>query len=130
MPITWTIAPLEHMAVCVAEGPVTLADMLACLDALEKAGAPPYQKILIATSGIAELSDLEVNQLASRIAALRNQGPFGEVAVVAGPSPRSSFAVLLQTLSVDRPLRLFATIHDARRWLGRRRASLAPKEGD
>ena len=72
MPRHWTIAPLEHMVVCVLEGVVTLNDMM---------GHRPVEK---------------------RQAHDESQGHDAS----------------------DRRLRVFRTLHDARRWL-----SNAPLDG-
>jgi hypothetical protein len=56
MSLSWTIAPLEKMVACTADGTVALPDMLAHYRALDEARAFPYQKTFIATAGISALS--------------------------------------------------------------------------
>jgi hypothetical protein len=125
MPLSWKIAPLERMVVCTAEGTVTLSDMLAYFRALDQAGAFPLQKIFIATAGASGLSREDIGVLANELQSRRKTSPFGEVAVVAGASRNAQLADIFRMLSqVDRPLFLCATIHDARRWLATRRASI------
>jgi hypothetical protein len=125
MPLSWKIAPLERMVVCTAQGTVGLPDMLAYFRALDEAGAFPYQKIFIATAGVSELSQEDLRVVADELRSRRKSGRFGEVAVVAGASRNNALADIFRMLSqVDRPLFMCATIHDARRWLARRRASM------
>jgi hypothetical protein len=125
MPLSWKIAPLERMVVCTAEGTATLSDMLAYFRTLDQAGAFPLQKIFIATAGASGLSREDIGVLANELQSRRKTSPFGEVAVVAGASRNAQLADIFRMLSqVDRPLFLCATIHDARRWLATRRASI------
>jgi hypothetical protein len=125
MPLSWKIAPLEQMVVCTAERTVTQSDMLVYFRALDQAGAFPLQKIFIATAGASGLSPQDIGVLANELHSRRKTSPFGEVAVVAGASRNGQLADIFRMLSqVDRPLFLCATIHDARRWLATRRASI------
>lgn len=125
MPLSWKIAPLERMVVCTAEGTVGLPDMLAYFRALDEARAFPYQKIFIATAGVSELSQEDLRVVTKELRSRRKDGPFGEIAVVAGTSRNKALADIFRMLSqVDRPLFICATIHDARQWLARRRASM------
>ena len=113
------------MVVCTAEGTVTLSDMLAYFRALDQAGAFPLQKIFIATAGASGLSPEDIGVLANELQSRRKTSPFGEVAVVAGASRNGQLADIFRMLSqIDRPLFLCAKIHDARRWLATRRASM------
>jgi hypothetical protein len=123
MSLSWTIAPLEQMVVCTAEGTITLPDMLTYYRALDDARAFPYQKIFIATAGLSGLSREDIAAAAHELRSRRKAGRFGEVAVVAGASRNKQLADVFRMLShVDRPLYVCATIHDARWWLAQRRA--------
>jgi O-methyltransferase involved in polyketide biosynthesis len=124
MPLAWKIARLEQMVVCTSEGTVTLSDMQSYFRALDEAGAFPYQKIFVATAGVSMLSRDDVQTVASELQSRRRTGHFGEVAVVAGAARNNQLADIFRMLSqVDRPLYLCRTIHEARQWLARRRAS-------
>ena len=65
MPLHCKIAPLERMVVCVAEGDVTLDDLMAHFAAVEAAGASHYRKLLDATRGETRLSADDVAGLAA-----------------------------------------------------------------
>ena len=124
MPLSWKIAPLEQMVVCTSAGVVTLSDMLGYFKALDAARAFPYQKIFIATAGASGLSPDDVRIVARELHSRRETGHFGEVAVVTGAVRNNALADIFRMLShVERPLRLCATIHEARQWLANRRDS-------
>ena len=70
------------------------------------------------------LSRDDIQIVASELHSRWKTGHFGEVAVVAGASRNNQLADIFRMLSkVDRPLYLCATIHEARQWLARKRAS-------
>lgn len=121
MPLHWKISPLEHLVVCIADGAVSLADIGAHLDALDKGRALSFQKIFVATTGTSALSKADNHALANQIAALKRRSPLGPMAIVAGVSRNDKLADVFKTLArIDRPLRMFGTIHEARRWLSQR----------
>jgi hypothetical protein len=130
MPLQWRISRLEHVVLSVAEGTVTRADIEGYLDALEEKGALPYQKIFVAQSGTLDLSASDLSWLSERLAALNDRGPLGPFAVVAAPDRNADFMRFFTALAgVKRRLRLFRTIHDARRWLDRQRGRPSAGEG-
>jgi hypothetical protein len=118
MPLRWTISPLEHIVVCVFEGVVTLADIVAYFAALEAAGASHYRKILDATRGECSLSAEELGRLAAQTKSSGARRTPGPVAVVTGVSRNDTIVTNLRAMTPnDRRLRMFPNIHDARRWL-------------
>lgn len=123
MPITWKISPLEHIVICVTDGVVTQQDILDCYDAVERAGALPYRKIIDATIGSLGMSDVEIRQWIERLNLARRETPLGAMAVVTVSGRKAGLIRILQAMAkVDRPLRVFDNIHDARRWLDARPA--------
>jgi hypothetical protein len=120
MPLRWTIAPLEHMVVCVAEGVVTMAELMEYFAALEAAGASHYRKILDATRGENGLSEAEVAQLAAYAKSLGWRGTPGAMAVVTGAAGNDKVVANVRAmLRTGRRMRTFRTIHEARQWLER-----------
>ena len=118
MPLRWKIAPLEHMVVCVFEGVITRDDIMGYFAAIESAGALTYHKILDATRGECSLSDLELRRLATHIKSSGASGKPGAVAVVTGTPRNDNIVAHLKAMTpMDRRLRLFPNIHEARRWL-------------
>jgi hypothetical protein len=120
MPLHWKIAPLEHMVVCVAEGDITLDELMAYFAAVEAAGAGHYRKILDATRGGNGLSEEEVTRLASYTKLLGEGGTPGPMAVITGSGGNDEVAASVRKmLRPGRRMREFQTIHEARRWLDR-----------
>jgi hypothetical protein len=75
-------------------------------------------------AGVSTLSQEDL-RVADELRSRRKNVPLGEVAVVTGTSRNNALADLFRMLSqVDRPLFIRATIHDARRWLAKRRAPM------
>ena len=118
MPIHWTIAPLEHMVVCVFEGTVTLDDVVSCFSAIGAAGASAYRKIMDATNGECTLSASELETLTALVKAAATHATPGPVAIVTGSSGNDTVVRNFRTITPrGRPLRTFSSIHAARRWL-------------
>jgi hypothetical protein len=120
MPLRWKIAPLEHMVVCVAEGAVTMKDLMEYFAALEAAGASDYRKILDATHAENAFSDADRVQLAAYAKAYGRRGAPGPMAVVTGAAGNDTVVADIKLmLRPDRRMREFPTIHEARAWLDR-----------
>jgi len=120
MPLRWTIAPLEHMVVCVAEGVVTMADLMKYFAALDAAGASHYRKILDATRGRNALSDAELAELSAYAKSLGWRGTPGPMAIVTGSAGNDRVVANVRAmLRPGRRMREFRTIHEAREWLER-----------
>ncbi|MBM3649532.1 MAG: hypothetical protein FJX11_17270 [Alphaproteobacteria bacterium] len=118
MPLHWKIAPLEHMVVCVAEGAVTIDELMAYFAALDAAGASNYRKILDATRATAGLSEADLGRLAAYARSLGWQGTPGPMAVVTGTGGNEPLVANVKAmLRLGRRMREFQTIHEARQWL-------------
>ena len=117
MSLRWKISPLEQIVVVIADGVVTFDDIQRYDEAVGAARAASWQKIFVIADARSALSPDEIAALGGRLRGLRRAGALGAVAIVAGGS-RSGFASCLRMLaSVERPLRIFPSIHEARRWL-------------
>jgi hypothetical protein len=119
MPIYVTVYHLDKTIIGKTEGEVTLADIEGYLDDIVKARAVGYRKIFDATSGTSVLSPQDVEVLRATLADFtqkrRDVGPF---AVITGGNREGRLANICQTATTaDRPMRVFADIHAARRWL-------------
>ena len=118
MPLRWKIAPLERMVVVIAEGEVTIDDLMAYFAALEKAGVAHYRKILDATRGENRLSEADREKLVAYSRSLGWRGTPGAMAVVTGASGKEDFVADVRSmLRTGRRMRAFTTIHEAREWL-------------
>jgi len=119
MPIYVTVYHLDKTIVAKTEGDVTLADIEGYLEDIVKARAVPYRKIFDATRGTSVLTPQDTETLRAKLTAFTakhdNVGPF---AVVTGGNRDGRLANICRTASTaDRPMRVFADIHSARRWL-------------
>jgi hypothetical protein len=119
MPIYVTVYHLDKTIIGKTEGEVTLADIEGYLDDIVKAKAVPYRKIFDATGGTSMLTPEDTETLRAKLKAFTekrdNVGPF---AVVTGGNREGHLANICQTIATaDRPMRVFADIHSARRWL-------------
>ena len=119
MPVDYSIVHELRVVQVRAHGTVVLAEILEYFDALVIQDAMSYRKLFDAREMIPQLSDDDFLVLAARASAYRLFDPRGPVAVVA----TSHDAVLAVSRyanfmgAEDRPLRLFASTTDARRWL-------------
>lgn len=118
MPLNWTIDSQARRVEIVAEGDVTMAEAMAFFEAVEGAGALPYDKLLDGARGTAAMAPEELMAIAARIRAQHGLSSVGALAVVATREQAQSLARLLGALAVaDRPLKVFDEIRPARRWL-------------
>lgn len=118
MPLHWTIDADEQRVDIVAEGDVTLADAMAFFEAIEKANALPYHKLLDGSHGRAAMNPEELMEAAVRIRQQHGMSAVGALAVVATREQALKAARLLGAAAVpDRPMKVFDNLRPARRWL-------------
>jgi hypothetical protein len=121
MPLQWRISRLEHVGLSGAEGAVTHPDIFGCLDEREREGGLSCHRVFVALSGTLDLSMSDLPWPSERLTALDESGPLGPFAVIAAPDRNADFTHFFTAVGAIRQLRLFRTIHDARRWLDRQR---------
>lgn len=118
MPLNWTIDSQARRVEIVAEGDVSMAEAMAFFEAIEGAGALPYDKLLDGARGRAQMESEEVMAIVARIRAQHEVSSVGALAVVATREQAQSLARLLGAAAVpDRPLKVFDEIRPAQRWL-------------
>lgn len=102
-----------------AHGPIVLQELLDYFDALVVQNAMGYPKLFDAREAEPRLSDDDVMVLGARVSAYEVHDPRGPVAAVAMGKEASALLQRFMNLGgAPRPMRLFGTIEDARRWLG------------
>jgi hypothetical protein len=102
-----------------ARGPVVLQDLLDVSDAFVVQNAMGYPKLLDAREAWLCLSDDDLMVLGARARAYAVFDPRGPIAAVTMNRETSAFFQRFMNLgSGQRPIRLFGTIEEARRWLG------------
>ena len=118
MPIRWTISREERLVVATTEGVVTLKDLEAYLDALVVADAMPYAKLFDASDIEPQGSDHDVLMLGARMSAYGATLPGGPLAIVVKARVAREFVDRYLNLTpASRPVNIFQTADEARRWL-------------
>ena len=118
MPIRWTISHEERLVVATTEGVVTLKDIEAYLDALVVADAAPYAKLFDATDVDPQATDHDVMMLGARMRAYVATWPAGPLAFVVTTRVARDFVDrFLNLAAAARPVNIFRTVDEARRWL-------------
>jgi hypothetical protein len=119
--LTYSISHEEKLVFIQVQSEVVPAEVQSALFAIRAAGALPYRKLI----------DLSFAPLTQRIAGIRairalsqNAGGAGKdaargpVAILVGSEPAAEMVEMFdETMHVDRPLRIFRDLDEARRWL-------------
>jgi hypothetical protein len=118
MSLTWKISHPERLVTVLGEENIVLQDVERYLDDVVVSDALPYAKLFDLGTAIWALSDTEMLVLGARIRAYPSIGKFGPLAIIAASDVQYVHAQMFETLAdVDRPLRIFRTRDDARKWL-------------
>ena len=117
MPVYWTIDSKQQLVVVTAEGDVTRADAEEYLDVIEGGGALGYRKLYDGSGGDVAMDHDEIMAIAARFRSYHHR-PVGALAIVLPHDKAEPAARVLGVLaSADRPMRLFITLAQARRWI-------------
>ena len=116
MPISLDIAPLHRTVVIAAIGHVTPEEISRNTQQLIAANVPHYGKIIDVSLATSDLSKDQVDRIAAMLRGDPGSGR-GPVAFVINPD-RVGFAhAFADVTKGDRPVKLFRTLREARRWL-------------
>jgi hypothetical protein len=118
MPIQLEIFPPDRILVCVARGDITLKDFGEFVAEVVKANVVHYRKIIDATGAESATIDKDVllafDEQFRNFSKGRKRGPLALVV----DRKRGDLARTFKALSSpDRPVEVFGSIYDARRWL-------------
>ena len=80
-------------------------------------GTLPYRKIIDITSATSALGKEELESIAERLRTAPLQRPRGPLAIVADGNRGELGRLFMSLTSEERPVQVFRSIHDARRWL-------------
>jgi hypothetical protein len=118
MPIQLEIFHPDRILVGIGRGQISLEEYGAFVAEVIKAGVMHYRKIIDATSAESTTIDKDVLlTFDERMRELSKGRPRGPLALVVDPN-RGELARTFKSLSSpDRPVEVFRSIHDARRWL-------------
>jgi hypothetical protein len=118
MPIQMEVYHPDRIVIGVARGEITLEEFGGFVRELAQTGVMHYRKIFDVTE--AKSSTVGQDELLAadqRLRAVMGKGPRGPLAVVADPH-RGELAQTFKALTADdRPVEIFRSIHDARKWL-------------
>lgn len=117
MPFKLDIFPPDRMVVAVARGDITLEDLALLVKELIDSGTLPYRKIIDITSATSAISREELEGIAERLRSAPVQRPRGPLAIVADGNRGELGRLFMSLTSEERPVQVFRSIHDARRWL-------------
>jgi hypothetical protein len=118
LPLEFEIDHQKRFVYAKAHGPVVLQDILDYFDAVTVQEAAAYPKLFDAREMVPQLSDDDVMVLGARVSAYAAFDPRGAVAAVAETAEaRDGLRRYMNFAGADRPMRLFASVEDARAWL-------------
>ena len=122
MPIEWTISHGSRLVVAVAKGEMQLEHMRDFLQAIDREGARPYAKMIDVKGLTTRFEPEQIGALAAVVREREVDGAVGPIAIVVGPGPLAQQArAFSERGHLVRPIRVFAELHEARRWLDQQR---------
>src|SRR5687768_4447127 len=128
MPLHMDIVPIQRLVVIVAHGEITADDLANNVKELIEARVAHYAKIIDVSSSHWVLSKEQIDAIASTLRGDPNSDVRGPVAFIVSPNDEGFAHAFAGITEGDRPVRLFHSLHQARRWLDelRRAAQQAP----
>lgn len=118
MPVRFQISHPERTVVGVAQGIVTLKDVLAFARELETRQALGYRKIIDVMSGKAMISEIDLAAYGERLHELPpEKRPYGPIALVTSEENSALAQLFAKLTGQERPAQVFRSIHAARKWL-------------
>ena len=127
MPIYMDIVPLDRVVVIVARGHVSADEISQSIKKLVEANVPGYAKIIDVTGAASDMTPERVNGMAAALRSGRGAVVRGSVAFVIDPARQGFADNFAEATEGDRPIRLFRSLHEARKWLKENPAG--PKPG-
>jgi hypothetical protein len=129
MPIEWTISHGSRLVVAVAKGEMRPEHMRDFLQAIDDAGARPYAKMIEVKGLTTSFTPEQVGTFAAIVREREVDSVVGPIAIVVGPGPLAQQArAFSERGHLIRPIRVFAELHEARRWLDQQRnTSIDPR---
>jgi hypothetical protein len=117
MPIRSTFYHPDRLVIGVATGRLVLADLVEFARGIGEAKLAHYRKIVDVLDAHPGFTEAELTALAQYIRQYPVDGTRGAIAFVADRN-RGELAKLFASIEIGgRPAQVFATIHDARKWL-------------
>ena len=117
MPIHLEISRFNRLLVIVARGKVTADEVRDLVRKMVENDVRHFAKIIDVSGSSIDMDRAEVERMAVSLRGEPGAARRGAIAFVVNPE-REGFAELFsEATQVDRPVRLFRSLHDAREWL-------------
>jgi len=117
MPFKLDIFAPDRIVVGVARGDISTADLAAFVQEMIAAGVLHYRKIIDITSATSTIGENELSTIAERLRTTPMLRPRGPLAIVADHKRGELARLFMSMTSDERPVEVFRSIHEARKWL-------------
>jgi hypothetical protein len=117
MPLHMDIVPIQRLVVIVAHGEVTADDLANNVKDLIAAKVAHYAKIIDVSASHWVLTKEQIDAIAETLRGDPNSEMRGPVAFIVRPEDEGFANAFAGITEGDRPVRLFHSLHQARRWL-------------
>ena len=117
MTIYMDVFPLERTIFVVARGDIPVEEILECIEKLKAPQIRGYAKIVDVTGATSNLSRKQVESIAIPLRGPPDAPLRGPLAFVVDPKRKEFADFFSDATRGDRPIRLFVSLHEARRWL-------------
>jgi hypothetical protein len=117
MSIHMDVIPIERLVIIVGRGTLTGDDIAANARELHDANVSAYAKIIDFSSSTSTLTPEEIETVAAAVRVGANDPMRGPVAFVINPDRPGFAEAFAAATQGERPIRLFRSLHEARRWV-------------
>lgn len=117
MPLHMDIVPIQRLVVIVAHGEVTADDLANNVKELIAANVAHYAKIIDVSTSHWVLTKEQIDAIAETLRGDPRSDVRGPVAFIVRPEDEGFAHAFAGITEGDRPVRLFHSLHQARRWL-------------
>ena len=117
MPIHLEISRLNRLLVIVARGQVTPDEVRDLVKQMVENEVRHFSKIIDVSGSSIEMDREQVDAMAMMLRAEKGAATRGPIAFVIHPERQGFAHLFADATREDRPVRLFRSLHDARRWL-------------
>ena len=122
MPIEWTISHGSRLVIAVAKGEMRPEHMRDFLQAIDREGARPYAKMIDVKGLTTSFAPEQIGAFAAIVREREVDSVVGPIAIVVGTGTVAQQArAFSERGHLVRPIRVFAELHEARRWLDQHR---------
>lgn len=117
MPFKLDIFAPDRILIGVARGDITVADLADFMKQIIDANVLHYRKIIDITTATSSIGEQELQAMAERLRTVPVLKPRGPLAIVADHKRGELARLFMSMTSDERPVEIFRSIHEARRWL-------------